>query len=245
MKIIYAADDEINIRNLIKSFLEKDGYIVEIFENGDTLYETFLQKPSDLVILDVMMPGSDGFAICSKIRQTSNVPVIMLTARDAESDYITGITLGSDDYFTKPFSPLLLAMRVKAIFRRIEMEKESNKSEDDRLVFGNIALFNKQKTAYVECKAKGESTISNSLDLGLTMTEFSLLSFLMENKMRAVGRDELLNKIWGYGAGVETRVTDDTVKRLRKKMQIAGANVKVETVWGFGFRLNIKQEGRV
>lgn len=227
MKLIYAADDETNIRNLIKTFLEKEGYLVEAFENGDLLYEAFAEKPADLVILDVMMPGSDGFEICSKLRRTSNVPIIMLTARDGESDYITGMTLGSDDYFTKPFRPMKLVMRVRSIFRRIDMEKESRQQQ--QLRFADLTLLPQQHTAEV-----------NGKPMALTATELGLLGFLMENGRRAVSREELLNKIWGYDNVVETRVTDDTVKRLRRKLSEAGSSVKIETVWGFGFRL--KQE---
>lgn len=227
MKLIYAADDEKNIRNLIKSFLEKEGYIVEIFENGDKLYEAFNKKNADMVILDITMPGSDGFSICNKLRQISNVPIIMLTARDGESDYVTGITLGSDDYFTKPFRPLKLVMRIKAIFRRIDMEKESN--ENSEISFGDITISINQKTAKIQ---------NNYIQL--TMTELNFLSFLIENNNRAVSREELLNKIWGYNNIVETRVTDDTVKRLRKKLSDSQSLVKIETIWGFGFRLKVK-----
>lgn len=228
VKLIYAADDEKNIRNLIQSFLEKEGYQVELFENGDALYEAFTYKQADMVILDIMMPGNNGFTICSKLREISNVPIIMLTARDGENDYITGITLGSDDYFTKPFRPLNLVLRVKAIFRRIEMEKE--KVQTEKLDFGDIRVSLEQRTIFVSEK-----------EILLTATEFQLLTFLLENKHRAVAREELLNKIWGYDNMVETRVTDDTVKRIRKKLLEADSFVKIETVWGFGFRL--KWEG--
>lgn len=125
-KKIYIADDEENIRTAIKLFLEKSDYIVEDFNTGDALLERFNEAPSDFVILDVMMPGSNGFIILKTIRAKSTVPIIMLTARDSDLDYATGIDLGSDDYFTKPFSPMELVMRVKAIFRRIEFEKQKN-----------------------------------------------------------------------------------------------------------------------
>ena len=123
-KRIYIADDETNIRLGIKTFLEGAGYIVEDFENGDLLLEAFSKTPADMVVLDVMMPGSNGFVICKKLRETSTVPIIMLTARDSDLDYATGLDLGSDDYLTKPFSPMALTMRIKAIFRRIEYEKK-------------------------------------------------------------------------------------------------------------------------
>ncbi len=126
---IYIADDEENIRTAIKLFLEKSNYEVEDFGTGDALLARFNEVPSDFVILDVMMPGSNGFTILKAIRAESTVPIIMLTARDSDLDYATGLDLGSDDYFTKPFSPMELVMRVKAIFRRIEYEKQKNNNE--------------------------------------------------------------------------------------------------------------------
>jgi len=124
-KKIYIADDETNIRLAIKTFLENAGYIVEDFENGDSLMKAFAKNPADLVILDVMMPGSNGFTVCKELRKISRVPIIMLSARDSDLDYATGLDLGSDDYLTKPFSPMALVMRVKAIFRRMEYDRET------------------------------------------------------------------------------------------------------------------------
>lgn len=228
-KLIYIADDENNIRKLVKTFLENDGYIVKDFENGDLLLEEFNNKECDLVILDIMMPGSDGFEICTKIREKSTVPIIMLTARDSDIDYITGITLGSDDYFTKPFSPMALVMRVKAMFRRIDFEKvQNNKNESSILKFGDININTDTKTV---------SHLNNNIDL--TPNEYNLLTYLFENKDRAISREELLNKVWGYDSEIETRAADDTVKRLRKK--ISQTNMIIETVWGFGFRLKENQ----
>ena len=123
-KRIYIADDDDNIRQVIRTFLESDGYDVEDFPAGDALLERFAAVPADLVILDVMMPGSDGFQVCTALRKTSTVPIIMLTARDSENDYALGLGLGSDDYITKPFSAMALLMRVRAIFRRIDFESQ-------------------------------------------------------------------------------------------------------------------------
>lgn len=227
-KLIYAADDELNIRQLIQSFLEEEGYEVETFETGDALLEKFKQKPSDLVILDVMMPGTDGLSICNTIRKFSSVPILILTARDTTADYVTGITLGCDDYFTKPFSPVMLTMRVKAMFRRVELDKAI--PYDEKLEYGDIEIMPKQKVA----KCKG-------VDLKLTITELNVLQYLMEKNGNAVSRDELLEKIWGYTSEVETRVTDDNIKRIRKKMNQHGSNVEIVTVWGYGFKLAIKE----
>lgn len=222
-KLIYIADDEENIRNLVSTFLRKEDYRVVAFATGDALLEEFKKVPADLVILDIMMPGSDGFTVCSAIRAYSTVPIIMLTARDTDVDYATGITLGSDDYFTKPFSPMSLVMRVKAIFRRQDYEK-SGKYLAKELSFGDMVIDERTKTVTASGKA-----------IELTPNEYNLLCYLFENKDKAVSRTELLNKIWGFDGEVETRAADDTVKRLRKK--IAGTRVIIDTVWGFGFRL--------
>jgi len=128
-KMIYIADDEKDIREAIKTFLESAGYNVCAFENGDRILEAFYEEPADLVILDVMMPGSNGFACCKALRKVSNVPIFMLTARDSDLDYQTGLDLGCDDFFTKPVSPMTLVMRVKALFRRIAYEREAMKME--------------------------------------------------------------------------------------------------------------------
>lgn len=125
-KKIYIADDETNIRVAIKTFLENSGYQVKDFESGDALLAAFAVAPADLVVLDVMMPGSNGFVVCKQLRKTSRVPIITLSARDSDLDYATALDLGSDDYLVKPFSPMALVMRIKAIFRRIEFERQNH-----------------------------------------------------------------------------------------------------------------------
>jgi DNA-binding response OmpR family regulator len=227
-KHIYVADDEENICVALQSFLEAEGYRVATFLNGDLLLERFQQEPCDLVILDVMMPGSNGFVVCTRLREISTVPIIMLTARDSDLDYATGISLGGDDYFTKPFSAVALVMRVKAIFRRIDYDKQAAESDAGALSYGGVTINQKIKTVSFR-----EDTLE------LTPNEYSLLLYLVENQDRAVSRDELLNKIWGYQSAAETRAADDTVRRLRKK--IAATDVIVDTVWGFGFRLQKKE----
>ena len=125
-KKIYIADDETSIRLAIKTFMENSGYVVNDFESGDALLAAFAQSPADLVVLDVMMPGSNGFVVCKQLRKISRVPIIMLSARDSDLDYATALDLGSDDYLVKPFSPMALVMRIKAIFRRIEFERQAH-----------------------------------------------------------------------------------------------------------------------
>lgn len=227
-KLIYIADDELNICNIIKSFLLKESYEVEIFNNGKDLFEAFSMKPADLLIIDVMMPEIDGFSLCSLIRQKSSVPIIIVSAKDTSTDKIAGLTLGSDDYLTKPFSPMELIARIKSLFRRIELDKAtSNKADEIKIIDILININTKQATF-------------NGKSLGLTVTEFSLLNYLAQNKNKAVSRSELLDKIWGFENDIETRATDDMIKRIRKKLKNIGSNLEIETVWGYGFKIKEK-----
>lgn len=221
--LIYAADDDENIRNLIEFFLKEAGYQVQVFPTGDLLIKQFRQKACDLIVLDIMMPGTDGLTICKQIRDFSNVPIILLTAKESEVDYVMGLTLGGDDYLIKPFRPSMLVMRIKALFRRMEME---HTDVDETVTFGDITYSGREHAAH--CSGK---------DIGLTMTELALLHYMMKNADRAVSRDELLNEIWGIYADVETRVTDETIRRIRKKLKASGSSVAISAVWGYGYRL--------
>ncbi len=228
---IYIADDEDNIRELIRTFLESDGYTVKAFRTGDDLYSEFLVAPADLVILDIMMPGTDGMTICQKLREITTVPIIMLTAKDSEFDYVRGITLGSDDYLTKPFRPTALLMRVRALLRRTELDKtDVSGKPTENLSLGDLA-FNQIKNE-ITCKG---------ISLHLTPTELKLLTHMMRNTEKSYSREELLNEIWDFNSAVETRVTDEAVRKIRKKLSAAGSNVRIETLWGFGYCL--KTEG--
>ncbi len=223
--LIYVTDDEQSIRDVVKSFLESEGYLVKTFADGDAFLAAFKEKPCDLVILDIMMPGKNGFTVCSELRKTSTVPIIMLTARDSDMDYATGINLGSDDYFTKPFSAISLVMRIKSIFRRIEFDKTTyNNSAQKTLNYADLVV-----------DLNNKSVILGGIPCQLTPNEYNLLCYLLKNKGRAISRKELLSKVWGYNCEVETRAADDTVRRLRKKLS-AGRTV-IETIWGFGFCL--------
>ena len=224
-KRIYVADDDDNIRMVVRTFLSSDGYEVEDFPTGDLLLQRFREVPADLVILDVMMPGSDGFTICTEIRKSSTVPIIMLTARDSENDFAMGLGLGSDDYITKPFSAMALLMRVRAIFRRIDFEsKKYEEAAPSSVSVGKLTL-----------REDRHCFLSEGKPLSLTPTEYEVLKYLILRKDQAVSREELLNTVWGYEAVVETRATDDTVRRLRQKL--GGCGVNIAAVWGYGFRL--------
>lgn len=224
-KLIYIADDEVNICNIIKSFLDKEGYEVKTFNNGQSILDAFNAKPADMLVIDIMMPGLDGYSLCSQVRKTSSVPIIIVSAKDTEPDKIAGLTLGSDDYLTKPFSPMELVARVKSIFRRIELDKGSQGLNEVMEVADISINCNSKKAEY-----KGK-------EISLTGMEFSLLYYLSANRNRAVSRSELLDKVWGFENEVETRATDDMIKRIRKKLSDAGSELRIETVWGFGFRL--------
>jgi DNA-binding response OmpR family regulator len=226
-KIIYLADDEKNIRDLISSFLEKEGYKVMAFSNGDSLMQEFMKSPSDMVILDIMMDGTDGLTICSILRQKHNVPIIIVSARDSELDRITGITLRSDDYLVKPFSPIELVARVKALFRRVQLDNASG--TEMFLKYGDIVINASTREVFIKDEM-----------LELTPTEFALLTYMFEHSNRAISRDELLKNVWKFDFEVDSRATDDVLKRLRKK--IIKSTVKIESVWGFGFKLGINDE---
>lgn len=229
MKKIYIADDERNIRDLIQMFLTNEGYEVTVFSNGDELMDVFAQKPADLVILDIMMPGTDGFSLCTQIRRMSSTPIIIVSARDDEIDRITGITLGSDDYLTKPFSPMELVARVKALFRRLELD--TGGMQTGLLTMGNLVINMASRTV----KAGGKN-------MDMAPTELALMAYLLQNSSRAVSREELLKNVWKFDFDVDTRATDDVVKRLRKKLVSAGCDVRIDTVWGFGFKLVSEKE---
>lgn len=222
-KLIYIADDEKNIQNIIKMFLIKEGYDVHTFSDGSDLLKAFKEKPADMLILDIMMPKLDGLAVCSEIRKDSTVPIIIISAKDSESDKIAGLMLGSDDYLSKPFSPVELVLRVKGIFRRMDSDKNQTKSD------GVI------KVADITIYTEGRYATCNGEDLKFTPMEFNLICYLAKNINKGVSREELLNKLWGYESDVDTRATDDMIKRIRKKLSSLNSSLKIETLWGFGF----------
>ena len=223
-KKIYVADDEKSIRDIIYRFLTKEGFDVRTFSTGDELLDAFRKEVPDLVILDIIMPGTDGFLISSRLRKLSTVPIIMVSARDSEIDRVTGFSLGSDDYMTKPFSPSELVVRVKSCLRRIEMDT-GKFGENQVYEYSNIKIDTSTREAHA-----GENKID------LTPTEYSLMIYFIKNHSRAVSREELLENVWKYDFGIDTRATDDVIKRLRKKLLAAGSSAKIESVWGFGFK---------
>ena len=178
---IYLADDEKSIRELLHSFLASDGYTVRSFESGDALLEAFRQEPAELVILDIMMPGTDGLTVCRELRSVSDIPIILLTAKDSELDYVMGISQGSDDYLTKPFRPTILLMKVRALLRRVEMDRGKTAAAADELRYGDLRY-----------SATENAVFCGSTIVALTQTELRLLSYMMKQPEKAYSREELL-----------------------------------------------------
>lgn len=178
---IYLADDEKSIRELLHSFLASDGYTVRSFESGDALLEAFRQEPAELVILDIMMPGTDGLTVCRELRSVSDIPIILLTAKDSELDYVMGISQGSDDYLTKPFRPTILLMKVRALLRRVEMDRGKTAAAVDELRYGDLRY-----------SATENAVFCGSTIVALTQTELRLLSYMMKQPEKAYSREELL-----------------------------------------------------
>jgi len=217
---ILVVDDEDNIRELATLYLEKEGFTVEQAPNGaEGLARAEKSQPA-LVILDVMMPGMDGFEVCRELRKHSDVPVLMLTARNEDIDKIVGLELGADDYMTKPFNPREMVARVKAILRRFE----GGRKPQNAISAGNLSVD----------KARREARVGES-ELTLRTKEFDLLVAFVENPGIALTRDQLLESVWGYDYAGETRTVDVHVQHLRSKL--TGAGVQIETLRGVGYKL--------
>jgi DNA-binding response OmpR family regulator len=215
---VLVVDDESRMRKLVKDFLIKDNY--EVLEAGDgeeALKIFFDKKDIGLVILDVMMPKVDGWEVCKEIRQYSEVPIIMLTARSSERDELAGFELGVDEYISKPFSPKILVARVEALLRRSSQETQ------ELLEVGGIVLNKSAHTVMID-----EQLIE------LSFKEFELLAYFMENKGIALSREKILNRVWNYDYFGDARTIDTHVKKLRNKLGEKGEYI--HTVWGMGYK---------
>jgi DNA-binding response OmpR family regulator len=227
-KLIYVVDDEQNIRDLIKTYLMKEGYEVQIFADGSGAFEAFSARPADMLIIDIMMPGMDGYTLCKEIRKTSDVPIIMVSAKDDEIDRILGLELGSDDYMAKPFSPRELVVRAKTIFRRVREDVPVKTAEHkEELKCQDIVIFPDERRVMKE-----------AVEIELTSKEFEFLCYLVKNRNRVFTREQLIQNIWGYDYIGDTRAIDDLVKRVRKKLGEAGASLEIITVWGYGYKVS-------
>ena len=219
---ILIVDDEAKMRKIVKDFLVKKDYIVLEAGNGeeamDIIYDN---KNIDLVILDVMMPKMDGWETCKEIRKISTVPIIMLTAKDDESDELLGYNLGIDEYITKPFSPKILVARIDAILRR------ANKlNEEDIIEVGKLIINKTSHTVNVD-----------GTEVDLSFKEFELLCYFAENKGIALSREKILNSVWNYDYFGDARTIDTHVKKIRSKLGECGDYIK--TIWGMGYKFEV------
>jgi len=219
---ILVVDDEANIRDLARMYLEKDGYRVDTVVNGRDALAYVKQTPPALMVLDLMLPEIDGWEVCRQVRDDSNLPILMLTARDDDIDKIVGLEMGADDYLTKPFNPRELVARVRAILRRAPSDKEAD-SEKVRRV-GDVELNPSSREVWV----KGKRIV-------LRTKEFDLLLTLMDHLNIVLSRDQLLDRVWGYEFYGRTRTVDVHVANVREKL--ADSTLSIETVWGRGYKL--------
>jgi DNA-binding response OmpR family regulator len=220
---VLVVDDEPIVREVVVRYLEREGYKTLEAADGHGARTLLERESPDLVVLDVMLPGTDGLALCRWIRSTSELPVIMLTARGEEADRIVGLELGADDYVTKPFSPRELAARVRSVLRRAR----SGTGPSERIAFGDVEL-----------DAGTREVRKGGVDVRLTAKEFDLLWFLASHPRRVFGRDQLMSRVWGYEAAVDTGTVTVHVRRLRAKIEADPSSPRhLQTVWGVGYRV--------
>ena len=223
MATVLVVDDEPSVREVVVRYLAREGHRTLEAEDGNVAREVIEDSDLDLVVLDLMLPGTDGLELCRWIRGRSELPVIMLTARGEEADRIVGLELGADDYVTKPFSPRELAARVRSVLRRTG----SNGAGVEALEFGDVELERETR----EARKAGTA-------IRLTAKEFDLLWFLASHPRRVFSRDQLMASVWGYTAALDTGTVTVHVRRLREKIEDDPSQTRyLETVWGIGYRL--------
>jgi two-component system, OmpR family, alkaline phosphatase synthesis response regulator PhoP len=225
MTTVLLVDDEQHIIDLAQMYLEQEGYEIISANDGAAALERIFHDNPALVVLDLMLPEVDGWEVCRRVRARSDVPIIMLTARDDDVDKIVGLELGADDYLTKPFNPRELVARVRAIMRRLERPRpDAPPADDGALQVGNLHIDPDRRTV----------TVDEHL-VDLRMKEFDLLLTFAQNPRIVFSREKLLNMVWGYDFAGETRTVDMHVAHLRHKLKPMSPTI--ETVWGIGYKL--------
>lgn len=219
-KTVLIADDELRIRKLVSDFLTREGYSVLEADNGRSALELLEAGNIDLAVLDVMMPEQDGLTVCRELRKKSAIPVIMLTARSEEIDQLFAFELGADEYVTKPFSPKVLTARVNALFRRIEGEKMAT--------LGGLEMNPAARQVFI-----------SGQPLDLSPKEYELLAYLVENKGKALSRQQILNQVWNYDYFGDLRTVDTHINRLRTKL--GDQSGLVQTIRGYGYRFEVEK----
>ena len=222
MPKLLITDDDLHLRKLVRTYAEVDGYACEEAENGFQALEKLQSGQFDLMILDIMMPGMDGFETMAELRKFSRIPVILLTARNEEYDKLLGFHLGGDDYLSKPFSPRELMARVKAVLNRAGMHKV------DCLRFGALEIRPDARTAPIDKNP-----------VALTLKEFDLLLTLAQNEHIVLNREQLLQKVWGYDYYGDVRTVDTHIKSLRERL--GSLRTLIQTVWGVGYKFEYKE----
>jgi DNA-binding response OmpR family regulator len=227
-RLIFIVDDDETVRMIMERYLQAEGYRVQTYALAEDALEAWEREPPDMFIIDIMMPGVDGYELCRRIRAKSMVPIIMVSAKDDEVDKIVGLELGSDDYLSKPFSPRELVARVKTMFRRIDamLSGQVDSEKQSVLQVGDLKLYLDERRITKE-----------DTEISLTTKEYDLFSYLATNRNKAFTREQLLNQVWGYDYIGDERAIDDLVKRLRKKLRAADSSVEIKTVWGYGYKL--------
>lgn len=229
MKKIYVADDDKNICELLKSHITNAGYNVNVFYNGKDLLDAYLTQPCDLIITDIVMPQMNGYDLCREVRKTSMIPIFMISANNDEIDRVLGLELGSDDYISKPISFRELLIKIKNTFLRLDSYQKSQ--AEDVLRCQNLKLSLDSR----------EVCIGDTL-LPTTTKEFELLHLFLRNHNHAFSREQIIEKVWGYDYYGDSRQVDHIIKRLRKKMLQLGSDCKIQTVWGYGYKIGDTDE---
>ncbi|MBE5771732.1 MAG: response regulator transcription factor [Clostridia bacterium] len=223
---ILVVDDDPNIAQLVKLYLEKEGFDVAVQTRGDEAVIAFQKNPPSLMILDIMLPGMDGWQVCRAIRQISNIPIIMLTAKDDTFDKVLGLELGADDYVTKPFEGKELVARVKAVLRRAA----PGESEKDTLSFPGLTISLEKYEVHFQGKI-----------VEMPPKELEVLYFLASHQNRVFTREQLLEQVWGFDFFGDSRTVDVHIKRLREKLQDSEQlGWQIRTVWGVGYKFEVK-----
>ena len=229
MSKILIVEDEESIAELEKDYLELSGFQVETEKQGDTGLKRALEEEFDLVILDLMLPGVDGFEICKKVRETKNIPILMVSAKKDDIDKIRGLGMGADDYMTKPFSPSELVARVKAHLARYQRLVNSNVKENDIVEIRGIKIDKTARRVWI-----------NGAEKNFTTKEFDLLTFLAENPNHVFTKEELFREIWDMESIGDIATVTVHIKKIREKIEFDTAKPQyIETIWGVGYRFKV------
>lgn len=228
-KTVLIVDDEVNICELIRLYVEKEGYAAVIANDGQQAVEKFKSAKPDIVLLDIMLPVKDGWQVCREIRAVDNTPIIMLTAKGETFDKVLGLELGADDYIVKPFEPKELIARMKAVLRRATAQHNEEEDKEEELRFDGLTINQATYEIYL-----GDKKIE------MPPKEFELLYFLAKNTNKVFTRDQLLDEIWGYEFFGDSRTVDVHIKRIREKIESENRNWHLKTVWGVGYKFEVE-----